>query len=204
MAGLSNVSGLVIVDTGCANISSVYFACQRLGVTATVSRDIKAIKQAQRVILPGVGTANNAMAQLQQADLIDTLQQLQQPVLGICLGMQLLTESSQEGNVSCLNLIPGKVAAMQSDTLRLPHMGWNTLKNIQPHPLLTGFTEQDYVYFVHSFALAVNDYTLASCHYGSDFSAVIAKDNVAGAQFHPERSGKAGARLIENFLKWQL
>jgi imidazole glycerol-phosphate synthase subunit HisH len=195
---------LIIVDTGCANISSVYFACQRLGVNARVSRDTQEITQANRIILPGVGTANNAMSQLQQAELIDTLQQLQQPVLGICLGMQLLTEYSQEGQVPCLGLIPGQVNAMQSNALRLPHMGWNTLQSIQPHPLLAGFTEQDYVYFVHSFALAVNTYTVASCHYGTDFSAVIAKDNIAGAQFHPERSGKAGARLIENFLKWQL
>lgn len=201
---MRNSHDLVIVDTGCANISSVYFACQRLGVNASVSRDLQLIKQSKRVVLPGVGTANNAMAQLQQADLIHTLQRLQQPVLGICLGMQLLTDYSQEGQVPCLGLIPGQVNAMQSNTLRLPHMGWNTLKHIQPHPLLAGFTEQDYVYFVHSFALAVNSYTVASCHYGNDFSAVIAKDNIAGAQFHPERSGKAGARLIDNFLKWQL
>lgn len=202
MASLA--TDLVIVDTGCANIGSVYFACQRLGAQATVSRDTKLITQAKRVILPGVGTANNAMAKLQQADLITTLQQLQQPVLGICLGMQLLTQYSEEGNVDCLKLISGKVAAMPSETVRLPHMGWNTLSHIQPHPLLSGITEQDYFYFVHSFAVAPNEYTLASCNYGHDFSAVIAKDNIAGAQFHPERSGKAGAKLLTNFLKWQL
>lgn len=202
MASLA--TDLVIVDTGCANISSVYFACQRLGANATVSRDTKIITQAKRVILPGVGTANNAMVKLQQADLITSLQQLQQPVLGICLGMQLLTQHSEEGNADCLKLIPGNVALMQSQTLRLPHMGWNTLNHIQQHPLLSGITEQDYFYFVHSFAVAANEHTIARCHYGNDFSALIAKDNIAGAQFHPERSGKAGAKLLTNFLKWQL
>ncbi|SEH78729.1 glutamine amidotransferase [Rheinheimera pacifica] len=195
---------LVIVDTGCANISSVYFAFKRLGVDATISRDAKLIKAADKVLLPGVGTAHNAMAKLQQAELIDTLQSLQQPLLGICLGMQLLTGHSMEGNVACLNLIPGEVLPMQSAGLRLPHMGWNTLKNIGNHALMRGFTETDYVYFVHSFAVASSRYSLALCHYGSDFAAVIGKDNVAGAQFHPERSGKTGARLLQNFLEWQL
>ncbi|WP_215397256.1 imidazole glycerol phosphate synthase subunit HisH [Rheinheimera oceanensis] len=195
---------LVIVDTGCANISSVYFAFKRLGVKASISSDARVIKAADKVLLPGVGTAHNAMARLQQAELINTLQSLQQPMLGICLGMQLLTRHSMEGDVACLNLIPGEVLPMQSGELRLPHMGWNTLKNINNHPLMQGFTETDYVYFVHSFAVAPDSYSLAQCHYGNDFAAVIGKDNVAGAQFHPERSGKTGARLLQNFLEWQL
>ncbi len=195
---------LVIVDTGCANISSVYFAFKRLGVEASISRDAKAIKAADKVLLPGVGTAHNAMAHLQQAELIGTLQQLQQPLLGICLGMQLLTAHSMEGDVACLNLIPSAVLPMQSAGLRLPHMGWNTLHSISSHPLLRGFSDTDYVYFVHSFAVAPDQYSLAQCHYGNDFAAVIGKDNVAGAQFHPERSGKTGARLLQNFLEWQL
>ena len=195
---------LVIVDTGCANISSVYFAFKRLGVDASISRDARVIKAADKVLLPGVGTAHNAMAKLQQAELVDTLQSLQQPLLGICLGMQLLTGHSMEGDVACLNLIPGEVLPMQSAGLRLPHMGWNTLKNISNHALMRGFNETDYMYFVHSFAVASSQYSLALCHYGSDFAAVIGKDNVAGAQFHPERSGKTGARLLQNFLEWQL
>tara|TARA_R110002126_G_scaffold43475_14_gene124571 strand:+ start:570 stop:1163 length:594 start_codon:yes stop_codon:yes gene_type:complete len=195
---------LVIVDTGCANISSVYFAFKRLGSDATISRDAKVIKAADKVLLPGVGTAHNAMARLQQAELIDTLQGLQQPLLGICLGMQMLTSHSMEGDVGCLNLIPGEVLPMQSGDLRLPHMGWNTLHSISDHPLMRGFSGTDYVYFVHSFAVAPGPHTLAQCHYGSDFAAVIGKDNVAGAQFHPERSGKTGARLLQNFLEWQL
>lgn len=195
---------LVIVDTGCANISSVYFAMQRLGVEATISRDAAVIKAADKVILPGVGTAHNAMAQLQHAELISTLQGLQQPLLGICLGMQMLNSHSMEGDVPCLNLIPGEVQPMQSAGLRLPHMGWNTLHSISDHPLLKGFSSSDYVYFVHSFAVAPGKHSLAICNYGSDFAAVIGKDNVAGAQFHPERSGKTGARLLQNFLEWQL
>lgn len=195
---------LVIVDTGCANISSVYCAVKRLATDVQISRDINEIKKARRVILPGVGTAHKAMQNLHQYELIDTLQQLQQPLLGICLGMQMLTQRSQEGNVDCLNLIPGEVVAMQSAGLRLPHMGWNTLHSIVAHPLLKGFTTEDYVYFVHSFAVAPNQYTLAQCHYGEDFAAIIGKDNVVGAQFHPERSGKVGARLLQNFLEWQL
>jgi len=195
---------LVIVDTGCANISSVYFAFKRLGDDATISREAAIIKAADKVVLPGVGTAHNAMAKLRQAELIDTLQGLEQPLLGICLGMQMLTSHSMEGDVPCLNLIPGTVAPMQSAGLRLPHMGWNTLCNISKHPVLTGFTEQDYVYFVHSFAAAPSPYTLAECDYGNNFAAVIGNNNVVGAQFHPERSGKSGARLLQNFLEWQL
>ncbi len=195
---------LVIVDTGCANISSVYFAIKRLGVAAQISRDAAVIKAADKLILPGVGTAHNAMAQLEQAELIATLQGLQQPLLGICLGMQLLTSHSMEGDVRCLNLIPSAVLPMQSAGLRLPHMGWNTLHSISRHPLLRSFTATDYVYFVHSFAVAPSQFSLAQCQYGNDFAAVIGKDNVVGAQFHPERSGKAGARLLQNFLEWQL
>lgn len=195
---------LVIVDTGCANISSVYFAIKRLGVDAVISHNAKIIKAAAKVILPGVGTAHNAMAKLQQAELISTLQSLQQPLLGICLGMQMLNRHSMEGNVACLNLIDGDVLPLQSAGLRLPHMGWNTLCDISAHPLMAGFTEQDYLYFVHSFAVAPSQYSLANCNYGTKFAAVIGNNNVIGAQFHPERSGKTGARLLHNFLEWQL
>ncbi len=195
---------LVIVDTGCANISSVYFAVKRLGVEPVISRDAAVIRGASRVILPGVGTAKAAMHNLAERELISTLQSLTQPMLGICLGMQMLTSHSMEGDVSCLNLIPGEVAPLNAAGLRLPHMGWNTLHQISQHPILAGFTEQDYLYFVHSFAVVPSEYSLAQCHYGSDFAAVIGKDNVVGAQFHPERSGKVGARLLQNFLEWQL
>ena len=211
MAEQTNKPQLVIVDTGCANISSVYFAFKRLGAEATISRDARVIKAADKVLLPGVGTAHNAMARLEQAELINTLQQLQQPMLGICLGMQLLTSHSMEGDVACLKLIPAEVLPLNSAGLRLPHMGWNTLQvestTLQAaHPLLQGITVADYVYFVHSFALLCDQgqpspYMLASCDYGSKFAAVIGRRNFLGMQFHPERSGKVGARLLQNFIQ---
>ncbi|WP_337840628.1 imidazole glycerol phosphate synthase subunit HisH [Rheinheimera sp.] len=194
---------LVIVDTGCANISSVYCAFKRLGVQAKVSRDLGEIKNAGKLLLPGVGAAHQAMSNLQQRDLIDSLKAAPQPMLGICLGMQLLTDHSEEGDVACLGILPGEVKRMQVGKLRLPHMGWNTLNTTEAgcnHPLLAGIGAQDYVYFVHSFAVAPSAITLASCDYGQSFAAVIGQGNKFGAQFHPERSGKVGARLLQNFL----
>jgi glutamine amidotransferase len=163
---------LVIVDTGCANITSVFCALQRLGAEVQISADPAVIRAAAKVIIPGVGTAKQAMANIDAKGLRSTLQQLTQPVLGICLGMQLLTEHSAEGDVTCLGLIPGEVAPLEAKGLRLPHMGWNTLQvESSAHPLLQGITAADYVYFVHSFAVQPSPYMLASCDYGSKFAA---------------------------------
>ena len=193
---------LVIVDTGCANITSVFCALQRLGAEVQISADPAVIRAADKVIIPGVGTAKQAMANIDAKGLRSTLQQLTQPVLGICLGMQLLTEHSAEGDVECLGLIPGQVAPLEAKGLRLPHMGWNTLQvESTAHPLLQGITAADYVYFVHSFAVQPSPYMLASCDYGSKFAAVIGRRNFLGMQFHPERSGKVGARLLQNFIQ---
>lgn len=195
-------SQLVIVDTGCANITSVFCALQRLGAEVQISADPAVIRAADKVIIPGVGTAKQAMANIDAKGLRSTLQQLTQPVLGICLGMQLLTEHSAEGDVECLGLIPGQVAPLEAKGLRLPHMGWNTLQVESPaHQLLQGITAADYVYFVHSFAVQPSPHMLASCDYGSLFAAVIGRRNFLGMQFHPERSGKVGARLLQNFLQ---
>lgn len=202
MAEQATKSQLVIVDTGCANITSVLCAMQRLGAEVQISADPAVIRAAEKVIIPGVGTAKQAMANIDVKGLRSTLQQLTQPVLGICLGMQLLTEHSAEGDVECLGLIPGQVAPLEAKGLRLPHMGWNTLQVESPtHPLLAGITAADYVYFVHSFAVEPFAYMLASCDYGSKFAAVIGRRNFLGMQFHPERSGKVGARLLQNFLQ---
>ncbi|WP_430456255.1 imidazole glycerol phosphate synthase subunit HisH [Rheinheimera sp.] len=206
MAEQTNQPQLVIVDTGCANITSVLCALQRLGAEVQISADPAVIRAAEKVIIPGVGTAKQAMANIDAKGLRSTLQQLTQPVLGICLGMQLLTEHSAEGDVTCLGLIPGEVAPLQAKGLRLPHMGWNTLQvestaQHSAHPLLQGITAADYVYFVHSFAVQPSPYMLASCDYGSKFAAVIGRRNFLGMQFHPERSGKVGARLLQNFLQ---
>jgi len=194
----------VIVDTGCANLSSVKFAIERLGFDVTITDDIELIKAADKVIFPGVGSAKHAMANIVEKDLVATLQNLTQPVLGFCLGMQLMCSSSVEGSdteaVKCLNIIPTDIAPLQAQGNRLPHMGWNTLTKVVNHPVLAGINIDDYFYFVHSFAAPISEYTLASCEYGSEFSAIISKDNFIGCQFHPERSGALGSKIIQNFL----
>ncbi|WP_206485437.1 imidazole glycerol phosphate synthase subunit HisH [Thalassotalea sp. G2M2-11] len=201
---------IVIIDTGCANLSSVKFAVERLGYGAVITDDIATITQADKVILPGVGSAKHAMNNIKEKGLVETIQQLSQPVLGFCLGMQLMASSSREGllvsskdnqETPCLNLIPTQVLPLESEGLRLPHMGWNTLTIEQSHPILTGINNNDYVYFVHSYAAPLSQYTIASCQYGSKFSAAIAKDNFIGCQFHPERSGDIGSQIIRNFLE---
>jgi glutamine amidotransferase len=194
---------LVIVNTGCANISSVKFAFERLAIQVTVSDDPQTISEADKVILPGVGSANAAMASIHSKQLAPVIQKLQQPVLGICLGMQLMvteSEESIEGTTACLDLIPGKVQRMQVNNLRLPHMGWNQTVAIPDSALFSGIERDQYFYFVHSFAVTPCEYTLASCTYGQPFSAALHKDNFYGVQFHPERSGEAGARLLKNFI----
>lgn len=210
MLAAVNSARFVIVDTGCANLSSVKFAVERLGFNITITDDIATIKQAEKVILPGVGNAKHAMANIIEKGLVDTLQNLKQPVLGFCLGMQLMTRSSTEGlaktgdesnTIGCLGLIPTDIKPLEADGNRLPHMGWNTLTSVSDHPVFKGINIDDYFYFVHSFAAPISEYTVASCNYGSDFSAAIAKDNFIGCQFHPERSGTLGSKIIDNFLK---
>lgn len=203
---------LVIIDTGCANISSVKFAIERLGQAVIVSDDKSVIKSADKVLLPGVGAASAAMASIAEKDLVSFIQELQQPVLGICLGMQLMTAQSEEipgshiaenriETVNCLDLIPTQIVRLESGSLVLPHMGWNQIKVNQPHPLFEGIDDGSYFYFVHSFCAPDSSYTVASCDYGQTFSAAIAKDNFFGVQFHPERSGKAGSKLLKNFIE---
>jgi imidazole glycerol-phosphate synthase subunit HisH len=198
------LQNIVIVNTGCANISSVKFAVERLGVKVTVSDNIETIQRADKVFLPGVGSANAAMASIEQKQLVACIQGLTQPVLGICLGMQLMVEKSAESLqdfTPCLNLIPGEVKRMQVGELRLPHMGWNTVTPLDSLSLFKGIPNGTYFYFVHSFAVAISQYTLASCQYGMAFSAALHKDNFYGVQFHPERSSDAGAQLLQNFIE---
>ncbi len=197
---------LTIIDTGCANLSSVKMAIQRLGVEPIVSCDAADIKSADKLILPGVGTAKAAMRNLQERKLVDLIREAKQPLLGFCLGMQMLAQASEESmdgeaDIQCLGIIPGKVKLMQVGNLRLPHMGWNQIEHDGTHPLFNGIPSGSYFYFVHSYALEVTEATLARCDYGQPFSAVVGKDNFFGAQFHPERSGKLGAQLIRNFLE---
>ena len=203
----SSTQQIVIVDTGCANLSSVKYAVERLGFEACISDDVEQILNADKVILPGVGSAKHAMANIKEKGLEQTLRALTQPVLGFCLGMQLMTQSSQEGlthdtfeATQCLGVIPVDVIKLNSAGLRLPHMGWNRLSLLQTHPVFEGITENDYVYFVHSYGVPVCEYTVAACEYGTPFSAAIVKDNFIGCQFHPERSSQVGQRIIRNFL----
>ncbi|MEP2651795.1 MAG: imidazole glycerol phosphate synthase subunit HisH [Paraglaciecola sp.] len=195
---------IVIVNTGCANISSLRFAVERLGVQVTVSDDTQVIETADKVFLPGVGSANAAMASIKQKQLVSCVQELTQPVLGICLGMQLMVETSEESlteSTDCLGLIPGQVKRMQVGELRLPHMGWNTVTPVADAPLFKGIDANSYFYFVHSFAVGISDFTMASCQYGMDFSAALHKDNFFGVQFHPERSSDVGSQLLKNFIE---
>ncbi|MBW3549407.1 MAG: imidazole glycerol phosphate synthase subunit HisH [Proteobacteria bacterium] len=192
---------VVLIDAGGANIGSVRYALQRLGTDAQLSADPAVICAADRVILPGVGAAAPAMARLHALGLVDLIQQLRQPLLGICLGMQLLYDSSEEGDVACLGLLPGRVRRLRpAPGVRVPHMGWNRLQPMAQSPLLEGLTGQSQAYFVHSFAAPLTGDTLASSTHGEAFAAVVGRGNCFGAQFHPERSATTGARLLENFL----
>jgi glutamine amidotransferase len=193
---------LAIIDSGGANIASIRYALQRLGAEPVFTADRDLIESADRVILPGVGSAAAAMQHLEKHRLVDCIRGLKQPVLGICLGMQLLFERSAEGPVDCLGLIPGNLARLQGGKgVRVPHMGWNHTRNERADPMLEGLDGKPWFYFVHSYAAPVSGATLASCRHGESFSAMVRKDNFMGAQFHPERSAAAGARVLKNFLE---
>ncbi|GAA0489350.1 MULTISPECIES: imidazole glycerol phosphate synthase subunit HisH [Tatumella] len=193
---------VVILDTGCANLSSVKWAIERLGYQPVVSRDKGVVLNADKLFLPGVGTARAAMSQLQERELTELIRHCTQPVLGICLGMQLLGRRSQESNgIDTLGLIDEQVSLMETGELPLPHMGWNQVTPQAGHPLFRNIAADSYFYFVHSYAMPVFSGTIAQCDYGKPFSAAVQQDNFYGVQFHPERSGKAGAQLIKNFLE---
>jgi len=192
---------VVLVDAGGANIGSVNYALERLGVRARLSADAAVIAAADRVILPGVGAAPIGMRRLHELGLVDVVRNLTQPLLGICLGMQLLFEWSDEGDVECLGLLAGRVARMQPQPgVRVPHMGWNQLESSSDDPLLAGIDAGASAYFVHGYAAPVTADTIASCTHGAAFAAVVRRGQCHGAQFHPERSGAVGARLLANFL----
>ncbi len=196
-----SAGNVVIIASGGANIASLQFALQRLGAASAVSANGRKIREASHVILPGVGAAANAMSRLRQNNLEALIRSLRQPVLGICLGMQLLFETSEEDDAECLGIIPGRAARLPGDLgLPVPHMGWNTLKIDRPGALLDGLHEDDYAYFIHSYALPPSPAMIASSDYGMIFSACVQWRNFFGAQFHPERSAQVGARLLRNFL----
>ncbi|MBV6799242.1 imidazole glycerol phosphate synthase subunit HisH [Xanthomonas euvesicatoria] len=191
-----------LIDAGGANLGSVRYALERLGVDARVVRDAAGLHGAQRVILPGVGAAPEAMSRLRTQGLVEPLRALQVPLIGICLGMQLLFEHSEEGDVECLGLLPGIVRHMTPALgIRVPHMGWNQLVPMRESALLAGLPERASAYFVHGYAAPVTADTVAACDHGGLFTAVVQNGLRCGAQFHPERSAETGARILRNFLE---
>ncbi|MDZ4812495.1 MAG: imidazole glycerol phosphate synthase subunit HisH [Pseudomonadota bacterium] len=193
---------VVLVDAGGSNVGSVQAALQRLGVAAEMTADSEHIRAASHVILPGVGAARPGMQRLRDSGLDLLIPRLTQPVLGVCLGMQLLFESSEEADTQCLGVVPGRVARFcESTSFRLPHMGWNSLERLTDAPLLNGIQSGDYAYFVHSYAAPLGPASVASCRHGRVFTAALSWKNFHGAQFHPERSASVGARLLANFLE---
>ena len=192
---------VVLVEAGGTNIGSLRYALARLGVDAQLTAEAARIRAASHVILPGVGAAGPGMRLLRKAGLVEVLRGLRQPVLGVCLGMQLLFERSEENDTECLGLLPGTVRHLpQQAGLRVPHMGWNRLQVLARDPLLADLDDPAFTYFVHSYAAPVGAHTLASADHGGAFSAMVRKGNICGMQFHPERSAMVGARLLRNFL----
>lgn len=192
---------VAVLRLGVGNTASVMFALERLGAKAVLTDDPAAVADAARIILPGVGAAAHAMKLLDQKGLRRVLTQFERPLLGICLGQQLLFETSEEGDAKGLGLLPGRVTALPASIDHpSPHMGWSKLTKTKQHALLEGVEDGGYVYFVHSFACPINDATLATSAYGAPFAAMVGSGNRYGCQFHPERSATLGARIMQNFL----
>ena len=190
---------VAIIKYNAGNVASVVNALRRLGVEPFVTDDPQLIDGADRVIFPGVGEASSAMRYLRERKLDTLITSLTQPVLGICLGMQLLCAYSEENDTRCLGIFPAKVKRFAVDGLKVPHMGWNTIAGVRS-PLFQGAAEDSYVYFVHSYYLEPSPETTATSSYGVDFAAAISRSNFHGVQFHPEKSGAVGERMLENFL----
>jgi len=191
----------VIIQYNAGNIQSVLYALERLGVAALVTDDPIKIKTADRVIFPGVGEASTAMQYLKERQLDILIQNLKQPVLGICLGMQLMCTYSEENNTNCLGIFNEQVKQFrpENNSIKVPHMGWNTIKHLQT-PLFKGVEENSYAYFVHGYYASIGEHTIAQTNYILDYSSALHKDNFYGVQFHPEKSAKAGEQIIQNFL----
>jgi glutamine amidotransferase len=191
---------VAIVKYNAGNIRSVTNALDRLGVESIVSDDAETLKTADRVIFPGVGEASSAMSYLRTRKLDDVIKSLRQPVLGICLGMQLLCRFSEENDTDCLGVLPYSVHRFSNSDLKVPQIGWNNISGLKSH-LFEGITEDAYVYFVHGYYVEKGDETIATAEYGLEFSAAVQHKNFYAVQFHAEKSGAVGARILENFLK---
>ncbi|MBW6534608.1 MAG: imidazole glycerol phosphate synthase subunit HisH [Mariniphaga sp.] len=196
---------IVIIKYNAGNIESVNNALNRLGINAEITADPNKIRNADKVIFPGVGEASTTMKYLRMHKLNELIVSLKQPVLGICLGLQLMCSHSEEGNTNCLGIFDEKVKRFipkpaEEFVTKVPHMGWNAIYNLKSD-LFSFALENEYVYFVHSFYAGLGEHTAATCNYIEPFSAALQKDNFYATQFHPEKSGKVGAAILQNFLK---
>ncbi|MGI9571473.1 MAG: imidazole glycerol phosphate synthase subunit HisH [Desulfobulbia bacterium] len=190
---------IVIIDYGAGNVKSVQFALERLGYSSVCSNDPQEIKMADKVIFPGVGEASSAMNELNRYGLDTLIPELTQPVLGICLGMQLMCRYSEENNTTCLGIFPLDVLRF-SDKEKVPHIGWNQIEGLKSK-LFEGIDDRTFVYYVHSYYLPQNKFSIAETNYGDIYSGAIKKDNFYAYQFHPEKSGVYGERILDNFIK---
>ncbi|QCI20844.1 imidazole glycerol phosphate synthase subunit HisH [Buchnera aphidicola (Hyperomyzus lactucae)] len=193
---------LVILDTGCANLKSIKVAIKKLGYNSIITTEPSVILKCKKMFLPGVGTASAVMSILSERKLINIIKNFQKPVLGICLGMQLFCSFSEECyGVKTIGIIKSSVLRLRTKNLPLPHIGWNQIKFQTSHPLFKKIPNNSRFYFVHSYIVPVNKYTLSTTNYGVHFSSVIQKNNFFGVQFHPEKSGEIGSQLLKNFLE---
>lgn len=191
---------IAIVKYNAGNVASVMYALDRIGVKYRWTDDLKELAEAEKIIFPGVGEASTAMKHLKEKGLDTFIPTLKQPVLATCIGMQLLCKSSEENNTTCMGVFDVEIKRFQSTSLKIPHVGWNSIQQIGDNPLMQGLKKEEFVYFVHSFYAPVCEFTSATCEYVQPFSAMLQKDNFYAAQFHAEISGLAGQTIIQNFI----
>jgi glutamine amidotransferase len=191
---------IAIIDYGAGNTASVINVLEELKAEFVLSNDKKVIQSADKIILPGVGEASSAMKKINELNLVDELRYTTKPFLGICLGMQLLFSKTEEGNVECLNVIPGEVKKFNLANIKVPHMGWNEVIKLNNDEMLRGINDKTFFYFAHSYYVPQNDFSISVSNYGLNFSASLKYKNFYGVQFHPEKSAQQGIKIIKNFL----
>lgn len=190
---------VTIIKYNAGNIQSVLFALERIGVTALVTDDVEVLQKSDKVIFPGVGEASSAMHYLKERKLDEVIVNLKQPVLGICLGMQLMCQHSEEGNTNCLGIFDNNIKLFEVN-VKVPQIGWNNIYDLKTD-LFKNVKENEYMYLVHSYYAEVSEHTIAKTNYGLEYSSSLQKNNFYGVQFHPEKSSDAGQKLLENFIK---